>query len=125
MSRRDHITRHDTQVVLTVDLSDRPTQQPIDVSGAAVVRMYLRAEGGDVILDTVVATKLPGQTLSDGTLDGSITTPGGGGRVQFALPLTFTAREPGYYEGEIEITLSAGTIQTVYDIEKLSIRDDF
>ena len=122
---RHHLVRHDTQAVLTVDLIDRPTGLPIPVDGAAVVRMYTRADNTTLVLDTIIATKLTGQTMSDGTLDSSVATPGLGGRVQFALPLSFTQREVGYYEGEIEITSAAGLISTVYDVEKFSIREDF
>jgi hypothetical protein len=126
MSRRHRVVQGDTQALLTVDLSDRPSRGPIDVSGVAVVRMYLRADPSDgTVLDTVIATKLPGQLLDDGTLDHSIATLGQGGRVQFLLPQTFTGRPGGYYEGEIEVTLNTGTVITVYDIVKISIRADF
>jgi hypothetical protein len=118
MSRRHRVVQGDTQALLTVDLSDRPSRGPIDVSGVAVVRMW-------TVLDTVIATKLPGQLLDDGTLDHSIATLGQGGRVQFLLPQTFTGRPGGYYEGEIEVTLNTGTVITVYDIVKISIRADF
>lgn len=125
MSRRHHIVQDDTAAVMTVDLVDRPTGQPIDVSGATVVNLYLRAEDTDTILDTVLATKLSGRTMEDGTLDSSVVTLGAGGRVQFAMPITFTQRAAGQYEGEIEITYSGGAIQTVYDMVQFSIRTDF
>lgn len=125
MARRLHVTQNDTQAVLTVDLQDRPTGLPIDVSGVAVVRLYLRLENTIVVLVTVVGVKLPGQTLTDGTLDATVTTPGQGGRVQFSLPINFTSLAPGYYEGEIEITMNTGLIQTVYDRPKISLRADF
>jgi hypothetical protein len=35
------------------------------------------------------------------------------------------AGEPGDYEGEIEITFSDSQIQTVYDLLKFKIRQDF
>jgi hypothetical protein len=33
--------------------------------------------------------------------------------------------EAGDYEGEIQITFSDGTIQTVYDLLKFKLREDF
>jgi hypothetical protein len=32
---------------------------------------------------------------------------------------------PGDYEGEIEITFTDGQIQTVYDVLKFRVREDF
>ena len=36
-----------------------------------------------------------------------------------------TFAEAGFYEGEIEITKSDGNIQTVNDLIKFNVRDDF
>lgn len=125
MSRRHKVVKDDTRLVLTVDLTDRATGYAINVSGQAIVRLYLRAENQPVVLDTVFADKLTGRTLDDGTLDSTVVDPGAGGRVQFRIPYTFTSRDPGLYEGEIEITFADGLIQSVYDTLKFAIRADF
>jgi len=125
MARRLHIVKDDTQAQLTVALTERANNAPIDVSGAAIVRMYTRQDNTTTVLDTIEATKLPGRVLDDTTLDTTVTTPGQGGRVQFDLPPAFTGRDPGLYEGEIEITFESGLIKTVYEVVKFSIRADF
>lgn len=125
MARRHKVVQNDTDVALTIDLIDRASGEPLDVSGATVVRLYTRAEGSSVILDTVEGDKLTGRRLPDGTLDATVAVPGQGGRVVFNMPTSFTARDPGLYEGEIEITFESGLIQTVYDLAKFSIRPDF
>jgi hypothetical protein len=38
---------------------------------------------------------------------------------------TTTFSAAGTYEGEVEITHSNGGIQTVYDLVKFKVRDDF
>ena len=83
--------------------------EPIDVSGATV-SLYFRAKGTTTVLSTIICTK-----------------PNGGqdGTVVFNFPGTTLNVDPGYYEGEVEIDYSGGTIQTVYDTLQFQIRAQF
>ena len=75
------------------------------------MRLKFRADGADTLTATVI---------------GSV-TDGMNGQVAF-YPDTapeMLAGAPGDYEGEIEITFADGQIQTVYDLLKFKIRQDF
>jgi hypothetical protein len=67
-----------------------------------------------------------GSTDLQATVTGTI-TDGPNGQVTF-YPSTspeMLQGDAGDYEGEIEITFSDGTIQTVYDVLKFKVRADF
>lgn len=130
MAERIKLVQGDTRPQITVDLTDESTGDPIDVSDAdTVVRLYFRAEGTSEIIATLTASKLPGFLDSDGDLDE--TSPydvaGAGGRVMFGWAATPDALsgEPGNYEGEIEITFADDTVQTLYDLLKFKMREQF
>jgi hypothetical protein len=91
--------------VLDEDNSD--TWAPIDITGATV-RLRIRQLGETTLADTRTCS------VTDGT-NGVCAT-------DFSTT-TFSAA--GQYEGEIEITFSGGGKQTVYDLVKFKIRDDF
>jgi hypothetical protein len=54
-------------------------------------------------------------------------TDGANGQVAFypASAPEMLAGDAGDYEGEIQITFVDGTIQTVYDLLKFKLREDF
>ena len=83
------------------------TWAPIDVTGASV-KLRLRELGSTTVKSTLACT----------------VTSGTGGTVATDFP-TGTLDTAGTFEGEIEITFSAGGIQTVYDLIKLKVRSDF
>lgn len=91
----------------TLDAEDSTTWSPIDVSGATV-RLRLRKIGSTTLSSTLTCT----------------ITNGANGSVATNFPAG-TLSESGTFEGEIEITFSNGNIQTVYDLIKLKVRDDF
>ena len=92
-------------VVLDEDNSD--TWAPIDISGATV-RLSIRQRGRTTLADTRTCS------VTDGT-NGACATDFG----------TSTFAAAGQYEGEIEITFASGGKQTVYDLIKFKIREDF
>lgn len=92
----------------TLDPDDASTWKPIDLSGSATVVMYLRKVGSTTLKDT---------------LSGTI-TDAEGGEVSIAWGAS-SLDTAGTYEGEIQVTLASGKIQTVYDKIKFKVRADF
>lgn len=124
MAGRIPLVQGDTQPPLTLSLKDRDTGLPIDMSGATV-RLKFRQEGETALQATVTGTLLAGLVLEDGTVDDTDDTPGAGGRVRFTWGTGDLDCDPGRYEGEVEITYSGGTVQTMYDRLKFKLRADF
>ena len=126
MSTRIRLVRGDTKPIIIVSLTDDTTGDPIGVN-SATVRMYFRATGDQNILATIVGNLLPGRVNTDGSIDTAspYDTPGAGGRVQFVWQPGNLDQEAGSYEGEIEITNADGSVQTVYDLLKFKLREDF
>jgi hypothetical protein len=104
------LVRNDTRPALVCTITDDTSKQPIDVTGATV-RLKFRAVGIETLTATVV---------------GSVTN-GPAGQVTFfpASAPEMLEGEPGDYEGEIEITFADSQIQTVYDVLRFKIRQDF
>lgn len=91
----------------TLDPEDSDTFAPINITGGTV-RVRVREIGETTILKTITAS----------------ITDASGGKVAMLFPSdTFPAA--GVYEAEVEFTKSDGNIQTVNDLIKLSVRDDF
>ena len=90
-----------------LDANDSSTWAPINLSGATV-KLRIRELGSTTVKNTLtctVSSASNGEVITDfptGTLDAS-----------------------GTFEGEIEVTFSSGGIQTVYDLIKLKVREDF
>ena len=90
-----------------LDPDNSATWAPIDITGATV-RLRLRELGTTAIIDTRIFS------VTNGTA-GQCTT-------NFETTTFGTA---GTFEGEIEITHANNSIQTVYDLIKFKVRDDF
>lgn len=128
MADRLKLVQGDTRPPLVVAITD--VDGPVDLSdGGITLRFKFRAEGDDTVLATYVGSKLTGLVEDDGTV--SVTppydTPGKGGRVQFDWIFAPEALEgpAGNYEGEIEITFQDGSVQTVFDLLKFKMREQF
>jgi hypothetical protein len=67
-----------------------------------------------------------GATTLTATVTGTV-TDGPAGQVVFypASAPEMLQGEPGDYEGEIEITFAGGQIQTVYDVLRFKVRQEF
>ena len=91
----------------TLDADDSTTWAAVNLSGSTV-RFRIREVGTTTVLKTIT-----------GTITGAAA-----GEVSIAFPSdTWTAA--GTFEGEIEHTTSGGGIQTVQDLIKFQVRDDF
>jgi hypothetical protein len=121
------LVRGDTRPQLVLALSDDTTGNPIDVSDpATTVRMKFRELGEDVIKATLVAGKLTGRLLPDATVDyaAPYTVPGRGGRIYVDWSAD-ALDAAGEFAGEVEVTFADGGIQTVYDLIRFTVRDQF
>jgi len=90
-----------------LDENDNTTWRPINLSGATV-RLRIRALGETTVKSTLTCT------ITEAT-DGKVVTN---------FP-TGTLDTAGIFEGEVEITTASGGIQTVNDLIKFKVRDDF
>lgn len=130
MSTTIRLVQNDTAPTLYVALIDDVTELPVDISLATQVRMLFRAVGATALTDTLTGTLLPGIVNPDGSITTNgpgatgYATAGSGGRVSFIWHPT-TLATPGQFEGELQITFSDGTIQTVYDPLRFFIRASF
>lgn len=126
MAEKIKLVQGDTKPALVISLTDESTGSAIDVSGATT-RLKFRAAGSSTVLSTLTATKIAGFVTADGTIDSTAPydVPGKGGRIQFNWTAGSLDVDPGDYEGEIEISYPDSTIQTVYDVLKFKVREDF
>jgi len=92
---------------LTLDPEDSNTWSPIDVTGGTV-KLRIREIGETTVLSTITMT---------------LTAPSNG-ECKTVFP-TNTWTKSGTFEGEVEFTKSNGGVQTVHDLVKFVVRDDF
>ena len=91
----------------TLDVENSATWAPINLTGGGV-KLRIRQVGSTTVLSTITATL---SAPSSGTC--TLIFPSG----------TWTTA--GTFEGELEFTKSDGNIQTVQDLVKFKVRDDF
>jgi hypothetical protein len=110
MSEKIRLVQGDTRPSLVTTLTDSTTGAAINITGATV-RLKFRAAGSPTVRSTLIGT----------------VTDGAAGTVVFdwSDDPTSLDGDPGDYEGEIEITFADTTIQTVYDLLKFKLRQDF
>jgi len=95
---------------ITLTLTDSNTGGAIDLSASTTtVEVKFRATGSSTVLATLACSKVNG---------------GGGGKVKFFFPGSTLDIAAGAYEGEVQISFN-GLIQTVYDVIKFRLREDF
>lgn len=105
------LVQGDSKPVIILTLKDESTGSPLDLSGpTTTVVVKFRQSGSDVLLSTIPCTNL---------------TTGIDGKVQFDFSGGVLSVEPGMYEGEVEITFGPGGEQTVYDILRFRVRQQF
>ena len=110
MAEKIKLVQGDTKPALVCSITDEITGAAINITGATVLLKFRAA----------------GSTTLTATVTGSITN-GAAGEVAFypASAPEMLAGAAGDYEGEIQTTFSDGTIQTVYDLLKFKLREDF
>ena len=123
MTKKIKLVRGDTKPHVKVVVRDDETKEPINVSGGTV-RLLFRKAGESALQATVTGTLLAGMEDEDGNVS---TAPpydvaGYGGRVAFPWADGDLDCEPGQYEGEIKVTFSDSTRQTVFELLKFEVR---
>lgn len=110
MAEKIKLVQGDTKPAIVCTLTDDTTGLPLGITGATV-RLKFRAAGATALTATVTGT----------------VTDGANGVVVFypASAPEMLQGEPGDYEGEIEVTFADTTVQTVYDLLKFKVREDF
>ena len=102
------LVQGDTYPEVFVTLTDEFTGVNVNLTGATV-ELKFRATGTTTVLSTIACT---------------IVTPTSGiFKFSFAAPVLTVA--PGLYEGEIQVTFPGSNIQSVYDVLKFRIRQQF
>lgn len=126
MADKIKLVQGDTRPQLILSLTDDTTGNPIDIS-TATVRLKFRASGSSTILATLSATAIAGVVLEDGTVstNAPYDVAGKGGRCVVSWNSSALSNPAGDYEGEIEITFSDASVQTVYDVLKFKVREQF
>ncbi len=110
MAEKIRLVQGDTKPSLVTTITDSITGGAINVTGATV-RLKFREAGATSVRSTIIGT------VTDGA-NGSVVFDWGDD------PEALNG-DPGEYEGEIEITFDDGSIQTVYDVLKFKLRQDF
>lgn len=110
MTSRIKLVRGDTGPQIRLALTDTITGNPIDLTGA-IVTLHFRAAFSDTVLFSRPAFINP-DTDTTGVC-----------YVEWAVG--DLDKEPGDYDGEVEIVSATGVRETIYEILKFRIREDF
>jgi hypothetical protein len=104
------LVKGDERPVIVVTLTDDVTGNPIDLSlGTTTVSVKFRQAGTTTVLSTISCSKLSGGTT---------------GQVQFSFVGGVLDVAAGTYEGEIVINFN-GELQTVFDVMRFTVRENF
>ncbi len=124
MSTRIRLVSGDTRPPIIVSVRSS-TNDIVDCTGA-VVELLFRPERG-TLLRTIPGTLLAGYLTPAGAIDTAppYNVAGSGGLMQFVWPAGALNVQPGNYEGEVQITFSDASVQTVFDPLKFQIRQGF
>ena len=102
----------------TLDSQDSTTWAAISLSGKEYVKMYIRKVGTTFVADSSSSSYDASKVLTaSSVVDGD-------GTAVFT-PTTSTFDSAGTYEGEIEVKYTSGDFQTVHELVKFIVRDDF
>lgn len=110
MAEKIKLVQGDTSPQIRLTLTDESSGDPIDLTGATVT-LHFRAVGSTTVLFSREALVNP-ETADTGVC--VIEWQSGDLNVDF-----------GDYEGEVEIVLADGRRETLFDLLKFKIREDF
>lgn len=107
-----YFVRRDTGPQLQISLTDEDTGAATDLTGATV-QMHFRAAGEETVLysKTLYVNPDPAESVKGIAIVNWAT-----GELDY---------EAGAYEGEIEVVRASGVRETLYEILKFKIREDF
>lgn len=103
------LVRNDNRPLITLTITDETTGAVLDLSGASV-SVHFRKSGTTTVLATLACT---------------FVTDGSDGKVRFNFAGSALDVEAGTYEGEIEITHVGGDKETLYEVLRFRVREEF
>lgn len=109
MTEAIKLVRNDNRPEITLTIQDQVTGSPVNLSGATEV-VHFRKTGTSAVLASLACTH-----VTDGT----------DGKTRFKFTGTALDVDAGTYEGEIEITHSDGDKETVFELLKFRVREEF
>jgi len=110
MAEKIKLVQGDTRPAIVCTITDEITGAAIALTDATVVLKF----------------RAVGSTDLTATVNGTVTNAANGVVAFYpASSPAMLAGEAGDYEGEIEITFSDTQVQTVYDLLKFKVREDF
>ncbi len=107
---RIRLVRNDTGPQIQLTLTDEITGSPVNLTGASATLHMKSVATGTVVLSRQLG--IPTATASQGL-------------AFIVWGSNDLNQTPGDYDGEVEVLLSTGLRQTVYDVLKFRIRDQF
>jgi hypothetical protein len=110
MTERIRLVRGDTRPQIRLALTNEQTNQPIDLTSATVT-LHFRASESNTVLFSRLAFVNPEYAL--------------GGVAYIDWEEDDLKQEPGDYEGEIEVVMADGSRETIYDVLRFRLREDF
>ena len=126
MANRIKLVQGDTYPQISITIYDETTGKPTDLRSASVLLKF-RETGSTTIKSTITGSLIAGYTDEN---NNTVYTPapydedGGGGGVVFSWD-SDDLDTAGSYEGEVEVTFPNNRIQTVYDVVRFQIREQF
>lgn len=126
MANRIKLVQGDTYPQINVTIYDEGTNKPTDLRQADVLLKF-RETGSTTIKSTITGSLVAGFTDENGNT--AYAPPpydedGGGGGVVFSWDSN-DLDTAGSYEGEVEVTFPNNRIQTVYDVVRFQVREQF
>lgn len=109
MTEAIKLVRNDNRPEITLTIKDETTGSPMNLNGATEV-VYFRKTGTSTVLATLPCTHV---------------TDGSDGKTRFKFTGAALDVDAGAYEGEIEITHSDGDKETVFELLKFRVREEF
>lgn len=110
MTERINLVRGDTRPQIRLTLTSQETNAPIDLTGATVTLHFRAAES-----DTVLVSR-PALINPEYATDGIAYISWEEGDLD---------QEAGSYDGEIEVVMADGSRETLFDVLKFKLREDF
>lgn len=127
-SEKIKLVQGDTRPQLILSVTDQISKRPVDLSAAGTqVRLLFREVGAEDLKATMNCYPIVGY-LNPETREVETqppyNVPGRGGRVVMGW-LPDALDTAGEFEGEVETTFPDGTVQTVYETVRFTVREQF
>jgi hypothetical protein len=105
-----YLVKDDIGTQIRATLTREHDGSVVDLSSATTVLKF-RKKGTTSVLASLTSSATTGQKAN--------------GIAIFSFTAAALANAEGKYEGEIEVTFSGGTVETVFEVEDFYLRDDF